>query len=647
MDVRDGRGARLRRALGRRPLALVTVLYAAAAVAATWPAIGSFGSAFIASGGDGYGEPPAGDHLQAVYRLWLVGHQLANGAAPWEDPYSFQPFAEPQTVLAGWPFGLLYWPLGALFGPVVAWNLLLLGTIVAAGLLTYLWLRALDLGPWAAAIGGLAFAVAPYRLDQSASGHLLGWAALFLPLALLGIERARMASTARRAHGWGALTAAALASIPLSGQLHLALGAVPFVLAYALVRRRRIPLLWTAAGALAAAAVGLAVRYTLIAGSAEDQGRSLAEVRKFQAEWADLFNRWHRPGSEEFVYFGWLTPVLAVVGVVVLWRSRRWLAVLLGLAAVVPILLALGTNLPTYSALWHAFPPLRFPRVPERFMPIADLALAALLAFAVAELVRRVGRRGMAVAAGLLVLVALDLGAQPVSATAADPDNAAYGALSGPGRILDLPLFDPGIHYGSVYDYYELQEPRERPQGYNTLAPRSAYSFAFTYNRIGCGVWESGDEETLERFGVQSILLHRGVYEQAGDRSAWFAWRGLEEAGWAPAAEGGAVTLFERGSSSAPPPFPEPLRTQPVFCQGWRDGTTTELQAPFWLYGNRPRLLVVSVDEPTHVNVSVEGLTPIDGLIEDGVVGKVDLGPGWHPLVLQASRPGVTLRVER
>jgi hypothetical protein len=56
---------------------------------------------------------------------------------------------------------------------------------------------------------------------------------------------------------------------------------------------------------------------------------------------------------------------------------------------------------------------------------------------------------------------------------------------------------------------------------------------------------------------------------------------------------------------------------------------------------------VVSVDEPTHVNVSVEGLTPIDGLIEDGVVGKVDLGPGWHPFVLQASRPGVTLRVER
>ena len=601
----------------------------------------------MASGGEGYGEPPAGDHLQAVYRLWLVGHQLANGAAPWEDPYSFQPLAEPQTVLAGWPFGLLYWPLGALFGPVVAWNLLLLGTIVAAGLVTYLWLRALDLGPWAAAIGGLAFAVAPYRLDQSASGHLLGWASLFIPLALLGIERARVAGTRRRAHGWGALTAAALASIALSGQLHLALGAIPFVLAYALVRRGQVALFWTLAGALAAAAVGLVVRYTLIAGSAEDQGRSLSDVRKFQAEWIDLFNRWHRPGSEEFVYFGWLTPVLAVVGVVVLWRGRRWLAVLLALGALLPILLALGTNIPTYSVLWHALPPLRFPRVPERFMPIADLALAALLAFAAAELARRAGRRGAVVAAGLLVLVALDLGAQPVSATAADPDNAAYAALR-PGRALALPLFDPGIHYGSVYDYYELQAPRERPQGYNTLGPRSAYSFAFAHNRIGCGVWEPGDEAALDRLGVRNVLLHRGVYDQAGDRSAWFAWRGLEAAGWAPTAEGGAVTLFERGLSSAPPPFAEPSRTEPVFCQGWRDGRMNELQAPLWVYGRGPFTFTFTSDQPMRVEVSSVDWS-VQYVVE--VNGEADTrsftfeSEGWHPVVIDASRPGVNLTV--
>ena len=50
---------------------------------------------------------------------------------------------------------------------------------------------------------------------------------MLLPLALYGVERRKT---------W--LAAAALASIPLSGQVHLALGAIPFVLVYALARRR-------------------------------------------------------------------------------------------------------------------------------------------------------------------------------------------------------------------------------------------------------------------------------------------------------------------------------------------------------------------------------------------------------------------------
>ena len=88
---------------------------------------------------------------------------------------------EPQAALGGWPFGLPFWPIEAVFGPVLAWNLLLLATVVAGGLLAYAWLRALDLGFVPALVGGLAFAIAPYRLAQSAD-HLLGWIAIFLPL---------------------------------------------------------------------------------------------------------------------------------------------------------------------------------------------------------------------------------------------------------------------------------------------------------------------------------------------------------------------------------------------------------------------------------------------------------------------------------
>jgi hypothetical protein len=269
----------------------------------------------------GAGEPPAGDHLQSVYRFWLVGHQLEHGEAPWKDPYSFQPVVEPQTVLGGWPFGFGFWPLETAFGPVVAWNLLLLGTIVAAGLLTYGWLRCLELGRLGAALGGLAFALAPYRLEQSA-GHLLGWVALLLPLALLAVERARVAPTPARTQAWGATAALAVASIPLAGQLHLALGAVPLVLAYAAVRFSRASFVWALAGSLVAVGIGVAIRYTLIAGSPEGSGRSVDELRRYSAEPVDFVNRWHAPRSEEFVYLGWLTPALALTGLVFLARRR-------------------------------------------------------------------------------------------------------------------------------------------------------------------------------------------------------------------------------------------------------------------------------------------------------------------------------------
>jgi hypothetical protein len=613
-------------------------------VAATWPAVTSFGSAFMANDRPGFGEPPAGDHLQSVYRFWLLGHQLEHGRAPWQDPYSFQPVVEPQTVVGGWPYGIPFWPLEAAFGPVVAWNLLLLSTIVLAGLLTYLWLRCLALGPWPAAIGGLIFAIAPYRLEQSA-GHLLGWAAVFIPLALWAIERSRIAPTSAPAHAWGALAAAAVVSVPLSGQVHLALGAIPLVIAYAALRFRPVALGWTLGGALAAIGIGLAIRYALIAGSAEEGGRSTDELRQYSAEPLDFLNRWHAPRSEEFVYLGWLTLVLALAGLVLLARRKRGLALLLGLAAVVPVLLALGTNLPGYAIVWRDFPPLHFTRVPGRLLPIADLALGALAAFACADALRRSGRRPLALGCALVVLVALDLVVQPFSATAADPGNRVYAALhrAPTGRVLELPLFEPGVHYGSVYDYYELQAPHEHPNGYSTLAPQGAFDFFQTHVRLNCGVWLPGDEAELETLGVTQIILHRGLYAQAHRLGLPFVESALWDAGWHPAWADGEVILWAPGHGSHPSPaLPPPGR--PVLCTGWRGRTMTGREASLWVYGEGPVRLHFVAGAETLLRVFVDGQVGDQiGFVERGKADITLKGSGWHPIVLVESTRGVRL----
>ena len=439
---------------------------------------------------------------------------------------------------AGWPLALAFGPLEALAGPVLAWNLLALLLYVVAGGVTALWLRALGLPPGAAVVGGLAFAIAPYRVAQSTE-HLLGPISILLPAALLAWER--------RWYAWAAL---ALASIPLSGQLHLALGAVPFFVAYALVRsnRGRRALAWAGGAALLAVAAGLLVREATIEGSVSEGGRSLASVDRWSAEWLDLLWRGQRGELERFAYLGWLTPLAAAAGVVLLARSgRRWLAAVLGAGVVVPVVLALGTNTPLYEPLWDTLPPLRFPRVPERLLPIACLALAALAAVAVARISARakVGAWHRAVPVAAAALVLADLAVFPYERSAADPGNLAYAALP-PGRILELPVFRPEIHFGSVYQLYALQEPRERPGGYSTVADRRADRLMQRLRPLNRGDWSGGKRQLLRDLGVTAVLVHGGLFvdnpEVAPTRA--LAERGLERQGFVPLVRDGSVTLW-------------------------------------------------------------------------------------------------------
>jgi len=449
----------------------------------------------MAEGRAGHGEAAPGDHLQTGYQLWLVGHQLEHGRAPWRDPYSFQTEVKPRWNLACWPFGLVYWPLQRGLGTVAGWNVFVLLGFLGAGGFAAIWLRELGLRRSASVVGGLAFALAPYLQAQLSAGHLLAWIAMLLPLALFALERARRHST-----WWLAVAGAALASIPLSGQLHLSLAAIPFFGLYALVRFRPGLLLVVPALVAGLAAYGAAVRGTTGAG-----GRSFAQVERYSADPSDLVSR-HTHELEQFVYLGWSVLALALVGVALLIASRRsGLAAVLGMGAIVPVLLALGANLPGYETLWRHLPGLHNTRVPERLMPVACLALAGLVAIAVSR------ARWPGTAALVAVLLLVDLRVGLVHETAADEHNLAYAALrtQPPGRLLELPVFLPDRQEASVYLYYAMQAPRERPGGYSTTAPREADTELRELRRAPC--------RNLAVLGVRYLAVH-GPSKACGGR---------------------------------------------------------------------------------------------------------------------------------
>jgi hypothetical protein len=590
-----------------------------------WPATKHFGSHFAARAEAITGEASVGDHLQAVYHLWLVGHQLEHGHAPWLDPYTFRPESSPRVNFGGWPFGLPYWPLATAFGTVAGWNLLLLLTYLAAGAFTYLWLRELDLARAAALVGGVAFELAPYRVAQSA-GHLRGMIAVLLPLALWAFERSRRGSL-----WWLALAAAAVASIPFS-DLHLALGAVPFFLFYALCRSRDA---WTLVGAAAGVALGvgaaLLVGKLAISGSIASGGRSLHEVAFYSADGLDFITRHRRHGQESFVFVGWLAPLLALVGLTVVLRARRiGLALALALGVLVPTLLALGTHFPLYSPLWHHFSPLRYPRVPEREFPVACLAIAALVAFATAWIVGRF--RHLVTVCYLMVLVALfadlRLGVTAYRVAKADPGNAAYSALRhrGPGRLLELPVLHPSVGHGSLYLYYDLQAQRQRPGGYSTLAPRRAANLALQLEPLSCGEWRPGATRLLRRLGVRYLAFHSGLFSPG---NGWFAWRELTAHGWGELTRGGGIATFARGRPPTPPLVPEP-RDRIVFCPEWVGRAPRYRHGAFWIRGAGRLIVRLTTRAPDRTTITADGATA-----SARVVGPVTLSVplrhrGWH-----------------
>ena len=111
-------------------------------------------------------------------------------------------------------------------------------------------------------------------------------------------------------------------------------------------------------------------------------------------------------------------------------------------------------------------------------MPIACLCLAALAAVAIACVSETLS--SLRLVAGWRPRSSPPTSGCPsTTRSVADEGNAVYRvAAAPPGRLLEVPPLPPDAYAGSVYLYYAMQAPRERPLGYATSAPPEAFRTA-------------------------------------------------------------------------------------------------------------------------------------------------------------------------
>lgn len=296
---------------------------------------------------------------------------------------------------------LLGAPAYFLGGPVLAYNLLLLGGYVVSGLGVYLLVRRVSGDRPAAFIGGAVFAACAYR--WMFMSHLHAQFSAFMPFALLALDRFNERRTLRRALVVGALFALqACSSVYLGGITAALLAAailVGFLGGWRVREGARLGV------ALLLAAIVLAplarpylrmrafqgVEYDLatVAARATVPTSYLASSSRL---YAPLTQR-HLDGAYEFLFPG-LVPLLAGLAGLAL-APRRYRAVAI-VASLLAFTISLGPMTPFYRYLHEHVFLVRCLRLLGRFSIIPMMCLAVLTGLALS------GRRRALMAAAFV-----------------------------------------------------------------------------------------------------------------------------------------------------------------------------------------------------------------------------------------------------
>ena len=477
---------------------------------------------------------PGNDVWNHVWGYWWVAEELAHFELPIH------------TDELAWPYGGSLWfidtlnalitlPVQLLAGPVAAYNAAYLFNFVLCGAGAYALAARVTGSRLGATVAGLAYMSAPHLLGQAYNGISETCAAGWLPLTLLAFRSTFDRPTVRRA-----ALAGALAGVNALASWYYGLFAGFFLVAMvagglldrwrppsARVRRRRqraevVPPLPPFRETARLFAVGVGATALVVVGPFSaflfTIGADDAMVTRDPAfVWSTLImhnmtdllalfvpGRFYSPDLK--AVFGEDLIVVVAVGHLLLWpavvgafvtpiraRGRRWLWLALGFLALAlgPFLYVGGDYVQVaggwvplpFLAFYEAFP--MFSRISHayRFVQGATVALCVLVAFLVAAVERRRGRR---VAVGLAVVLAAGRVAESLLATPAVFPLPTSEVVAHPvfrelrdGAVLDLPVGVP-VLARSQYLAGQLVHGQPVVYGLNDPTPPVLYHNHYT-----------------------------------------------------------------------------------------------------------------------------------------------------------------------
>ncbi len=332
-------------------------------------------------------------------------------------------------------------PAQAVGGPLLAYNLALLGSMLVSGLGAQLLVRRVSGDRLAAFVAGAYFAAGPHRWTRVS--HLHAQVTVFLPFALLALECFWARRSLRRALLVGLLVALqGLASVYLGVITAVTVTVAVLVALFGGLRPRE--LLRLGVGALLAAAILWPVAHPYLR-MRDFQGVEFgidtvasyaASLPSYAAAgtllWGRVSNRLLDPAQIRDTLFPGLTVLLlGVAGLAA--APRRYRAVALAVSAAA-IVFSLGPETPVYRFLHENVVLLRGVRALSRFSLVPVLALSVLAGLGLS------GRRRLVVLGALVLMMAESVNLPLQVGRYEGPSAAARWLAGKEGAVAHLPL---------------------------------------------------------------------------------------------------------------------------------------------------------------------------------------------------------------
>ena len=502
-----------------------------------------------------------GDHLQLYYSFWLVS-QMVKGEIPWfQNSYEFNVGSD--AARREWrhfylPFSIPFSLLSFVIGPVIAWNLVGLGSLLLSYLFAFLVYRSFTDDPLVAHAAALVSIAIPYRWVNLLGGSPAGFAMLWPAAMAWAIDL-----TVRRRAWYGCLVGMILVFCRFT-DVHVfffAALATPMIFVICALNTlgrggsvRRV-LVRGALGSVLAGAVGsLALLYSWIrshavAASNLSGARELSEVALASPPATALLH-WRGSGLVSHAYVGYamlvvvlllLTGIVMVAGRLRDNRRDRITALVVAsfflLFLVAAADLSLGVNGIGGETKWRwlcrLIPPYGQVRQPTKILCLFPLlggaAVVALQRMMVLLSLRRRTQLCVIGVAALAVIVESSLQVRatitllPASEPAYERVVAHARERGETARTVVVPLWPGDSAWTSLEQYAVTRHPTLLLNGYQPVVSRDYIDTVFMpLKSLNKGELTAAQNEHLHEMGVDYVVVRENAFpEKVSPFSVW------------------------------------------------------------------------------------------------------------------------------